>query len=313
MILSWLLIILSSSLSLAQDMPFASDLNNPFSFFIEHNHIGSAGANDGHRSELDSESMNIGIPLYSDLTNKYYSTIKAEHLRTSDKLTIPERNFDIPQDLGKADVGFGWVGANAEDEHTSASFSVGRSGNQLGDSHNITELGATVSTEVRRFNGDSWIFLINYSNNRTMYNNIPIPGVAYMLSGDNYKLLLGAPFLALNWRPMPVMFNTFLSPFAAYAELSMFALFFQIYTGASWQSKSYQNLTGDNSERLLYERTEWFSGLRMPLGKGSNFSAGYIYDFNRRFMLGKSLSNGTAWPTRLEDAGGFQARLRLTF
>ena len=279
-----------------------SDPQNPIGF-----------AFDQLQTDLEDQRLSISLPTHTHEASWSTATVRGQRL-----LFQNERQLDgvlIPQEVGSADVGFSWTGVNASSEQTSASVSVGTTGRRLFHEDNGRSLGATVVTEKKDSPTTSWLYGLSYSNNRTVLNNIPIPIVARTWTAEKYKLVLGAPFVFLLYKPMPLVMTVFGTPFGAGAESSYYVYGpLALYGSYGWQPRVFQNLDPrDRNERFFYEKHQAGAGVRMALSAKSHVSIGYVYDFDRRLFMGRSLTNKRSDVVYLPNAGGFQLRAKLSF
>ncbi len=265
--------------------------------------------------EINEQSGFVNIPLYTD---RYTSVSFIGHGKATElnaPLNFTDRGLITPQNFGTIDGGFSWNQQNWMKKKYGASATYGSAGTNLLGKGYTALITASAYIETPNDAGNSWIFFISYSNNRTFLNNIPLPGVAFSVNGDNYKILIGLPFVLVSWRPDPVAFLFSISPFSAVTDLGVRVWGpIQIYSSAAWTPKAYQNLLSDTSgDRLIFDEKEVSGGIRIFLGKQTNLSGGYIYGFARRFFLGQSVFSPTANPIAINDGTGFTTKLQVAF
>jgi hypothetical protein len=151
---------------------------------------------------------------------------------------------------------------------------------------------------------ESWIFLVNYSNNRPILNNIPIPGFAYMYSPSKaFRGTFGIPFASIKWdfaeRWTWNMF--YLIPWVIKTSVDFtVAGPVKVYTGLDFSANTYYLAKRDDvNERLFYDEKKVFIGTKLPLSKSylAEFDAGYAFD--RRYFKAKSYEQSPADPVTL--------------
>ncbi len=251
--------VLTTSPARAQDMlSFLNGNSSMPNISLDDTFIGTAPATDGNQTNLNDENAFVSVPLYEDKDNVYFATFREQQIQLSGQITIPQESYVVPRGFGRADIGLGWINGNLLDGHSGLAASIGTSGPVA--FNGLPEISATYFAEWRRWNNDAWIFILTYSNNRTVLNNVPLPGVAYVVNGDTYKLILGLPFLFLNWRPGPILINGGLSPFSANADVNLIAGSFQPFTGFSWAPKSYFEYVQSRFQRQLFLRKARMDG-----------------------------------------------------
>ena len=160
---------------------------------------------------------------------------------------------------------------------------------------------------------NAWIFLVNYSNNRSFANHIPLPGFAYWWEpSESFRALIGLPFLNLSIKPTNKLgFNlTYFAPWAASFQASYRIVGpLQGYGAFQWGNKSYYLAERtDKRERLFYDEKKASLGVRSPVSKALylDLSAGYAFD--RIFFKGEKfrhrneavrVGNGWVFSTQL--------------
>lgn len=291
---------------LAQDMSFLWS-GRKTSIALEH-------SNTDGGTHLTENRLQFAVPVFKSEKSVWNVSLKGQHVHLGETLQIADRALDIPKDFGSGEVGFG---ANFPSEKVNRGFnaSIGTTGRQLFNSENSRVVSLTYFSEWKTLTKNSWYFFLSYSNNRTTLNNIPLPGFAYGVKGENYNWLVGFPFVFFNWRPMPWIWTIFSSPFTSFTDVAYVVSGpWQVMTGLAWQPRSYQNIAPDvDDERLLFEKKEWTIGGRMAFGPFHSASLAYVYQFDRRFFVGESITERNSTATNLPDAGGVQLKLQTSF
>ena len=168
---------------------------------------------------------------------------------------------------------------------------------------------------------DTWLFLVNFSNNRSSLNYIPLPGFAYYWNtSDDFKLTVGLPFFFLWCAPFPkTMFTMmFLVPRVLKTKFSYFIFGpVQTYLGFQISDQNYMlENRSDKQDRLYYEKRDLHLGISSPLSKSFpavlDLSSGY--QFGQRIFQGKRLSDrDTSQRVELEPAFYGQAKVSMNF
>lgn len=136
---------------------------------------------------------------------------------------------------------------------------------------------------------ETWIFLVNYSNNRPFLNNIPLPGFAYVYApSKTFRGTFGAPFANMNWEfSEGWTWNFFtLIPWVVKTSIDYrVAGPAKVYTGIDFsQSTYYLHDRIEKNDRLFYDEKKIFIGGKSPISKAvfADVEAGYAFD--RRFF-----------------------------
>ena len=305
-ILSILLVVFFASLSVhAQDVPLGgADPTNPVVMTLETLY-----------ADLQEQRGSLTVPVHNAGHSWSWFSFRGHRVLFDRPIQFPSRSLEIPQEIGALDASYNWAFSNSKGEITSVSAGIGTTGRRLFDTENVTALSLNALHERKLENKNNWLFGLNYSNNRAVYNNIPIPIVAYVWNGERSKIVAGLPFVFGLWRPMPVIVSAMLSPFFIMAETSVFAYGpVQVYGNYSWAPRVFQNLdSSDRARRLFYVKQELGFGLRVPFSRTSNVSVGYAHDFGRRFYFGTSVSAADSETVSWDAVDAIQAKLKWTF
>lgn len=298
-------LVLTSVTASAQDVPLgAADPTNPVSIALETLH-----------ADLQEQRGSVTIPIHTAGRSWSWLAFRGYRALFDQSILFPSRNLTVADDIGAVDANYNWAWTNDKGEITSVSAGIGVTGRRLLNPDNVTAISVNALHERKLENKNNWLFGLNYSNNRTVFNNIPIPIVAYVWNGERTKIVAGMPFLFALWRPMPVILSAMVSPFFAMAEASVFALGpIQVYGNYAWAPRVFQNLDStDRDARLFYVKQELGFGFRIPFSRTSHVSIGYAHDFRRSLFFGTSLSNAESEKISYGAADAIQAKLKWAF
>lgn len=138
-----------------------------------------------------------------------------------------------------------------------------------------------------------WILFLNYSNNRSFLNNVPLPALAYVYRpAKAFSLTLGIPFVFMNYIDFPRRsFNLFLSPGAAGYDVAFGVVGpLQVFNGFAYKVRTYmhENRSEDDTRFFLEEKTVEL-GLRSPVIRGLFLSVSGGLSFDRHYYEGNGL------------------------
>jgi len=290
----------------AQDMQFiGGDILYQPTVSAEHQRV----------SVIDEQKILLGAPIHKaeEFTSAVF--LRAVRSDTGEPLKFSDRNIDIPEEFGSAELGLSFIRGPKNGKRYGATVSYGGAGPRLFRADDPPIVTANAFYDLPQGDGRAFIFFMMYSNNRSFLNNVPLPGLAYAMNGPRSRLLLGMPFVFWMWRPEPVYLTSFVSPFAASVE-SGYRVWgpLQFFGGANWLPKSYSNLVIDGSDdRLIYERKEASAGVRLSLNRETSISMAYVYAFDRKFYLGESFNDPTSASIHLADGPGVQLKAKAAF
>ncbi|MBX3033245.1 MAG: hypothetical protein KF865_04910 [Bdellovibrionaceae bacterium] len=300
---------------LAQDMPFLGDEGgNPFVFVLESLHAAPAEATGGPKTAMSEQKMLMSLPLVTGEETSWKAVLKGQRMTLDEDLVIADRNFTLPRDLGSAELGLGWQRRSSPQRRLSVVGALGSTGRSLLSNRNAVEVSFNVLSENKVDDEGTWIYFLNYSNNRTLLNNVPLPGFAYVLKRDSTVYVMGVPFIFFFKHSGRWLMNAALSPFFVGSEVTYIWGWPQFFAGLGWMPRSYQNLVTDDAEdRLFYEKKEGTLGLRLPFGKQKSASLAYVHNFDRKFYLGESTGKIHSDVLTLKNAGSLQFKMKYTF
>jgi hypothetical protein len=231
---------------------------------------------------------------------------------------IAQTQADVPVDLWNIRAGGGYTHQIGDHNRWGASAYFGSASDEPFLGWSEDEANASINYQIPSGQRNSWIFLLNYSNNRPLLNNIPIPGFAYLIDDPAHHLTaaVGFPFLMARWQPAE---NWTLAGQIFGAASYLFrverriarraALYAQIQrTPLQWLPAARPSA----DDRLIFDSKEASMGLRAPIGRGLVFDASAGRAFDRSFFEALDAENSAGvQKTFLADA--WVARAALTW
>lgn len=309
----WSLILvcfLASITAWAQEIPFLGGGLDAYSVSFEHQRSMAPHSDPG--LSFSEQNARVNLPLYKNETTTGAFTARGTRTEMGEEIRFKESGTKVPRLFGSADFGTAWLTQTDSGDKYGLSASYGDAGTDLFSGANKPNLAATFFYEDDR-SETSWVYFLSYSNNRTTLNNIPIPGFAYVVKKREYTAAFGLPFLFWNWRPDPIYITTFASPFGIAGEMAY--RFFgplQSFASLSWMPKAYQNLVEDEDDRVIFDKREADLGFRFLSGRTGSLSAAYVYNFDRRFLLGESITKHDE-SFSIGDSAGIQMKFKASF
>ncbi|MGE3682342.1 MAG: hypothetical protein AB7G93_11510 [Bdellovibrionales bacterium] len=263
--------------------------------------------------KFEEQRGSLNLPIWDGVDSSLAMILRGQRTSFGQRVYFPEKGVELPEEFGAADIGLAWSRETLSGDQLSASATYGHAGTKLLDNGHSAIVSANFFYEDRGPTS-SCLYFVNYSNNRPYLNNIPIPGVAYMSRGKSHTWIFGLPFIFLSWRPSLFSLTTSISPFGALIEPA-FRIYgpLQIFGNLSWSPRSYQGVVKHGDDRLIADKKEVGGGLRMSFSKDASLSLGYIYAFDRRLLVARSLTDDAAESINVRDSGGFQIKGRLSY
>lgn len=174
----------------------------------------------------------------------------------------------------------------------------------------------TLSANFLFRSSSKWLFLANYSNNRSFLNNIPLPSVIYIHSLSRDKVvLLGIPFIFIKY-PLSEKFSYSLSSFIPFNH--SLVLNYQVdpslKIGLGIQQAIETFLRSDREkkeDRVFLRRRSAFVELSSSISRQLELQLNAGYSFGMLLSESESFSDRDRTLTNLED--GVFASLQLSY
>jgi hypothetical protein len=235
----------------------------------------------------------------------------------SGSVTIPQSGVVVPEKLWLLQGGAGYSHEIGDRRRWGASAALGSASDRPFLTWRDDEAQASVYYQMPSRERNSWIFLLNYSNNRPFANNVPIPGFAYVIDDPAHRLdaVIGFPFLHVRWRPNEnwTMSASLFGGGASYSleasrkldeRLSFYARLER--TPLQWMRAERAN----TSDRLIFDSKTADVGLRAKLGREISLDASIGRAFDRSFFEARDASHSGGVPrATLANATVFQTSL----
>jgi hypothetical protein len=249
---------------------------------------------------LYQESINVSIPIFRGEKDGFKLFGRYQRLNL-----FP--NQKIQPDLYSVHLGGSYTHLLEGGKALSLSASFGSSSDKPFKDPNLYIFEGTATYSFPGSQTGYWLLLVNYSNNRPILNNIPIPGFAYTyMPSKTFRGTFGAPFAAIYWQFADRWsLNTFaLVPWILDTTVSYsISASTQVFSGINFsQSTFLQYGRVNTSERIYFEERKLFVGVKSPLNKFflGEFETGYAFD--RSFFSAENYTLSPNNPTDLNSS-----------
>lgn len=262
-------------------------------------------------ADLDLQKFSAGTPVYQDPDKTIAVNGKMNWLRTSEPIPYPQNLYDV-------EIGASWTGFLEGQRFWSAQASFGSASDRPFASSDVDVINVTGSYGFPGGQDSNWVLLLNYSNNRPILNNIPLPGFAYIYHpSKEFTATLGVPFAMVAWRPAPRWLITAFTvvPWVLKTEVGYFVAGpVRAFSAFDFSQELYLlKSRPERADRLYYDGKRVSVGVKSPLSTqvSAELAAGYAFD--RSFFQGKTYSDRNQNPTRLSGTWFFSTGLRASF
>lgn len=229
-------------------------------------------------------------------------------------INITPNNSNIT-DLYDSDFGLAYSYTKSETQFLSFSANYGSNSDHMYKASDVNTLSLNSIYSFSKNPKSRWTLVLNYSNNRPFLNNIPLPffTYTYIFSPDLIGTF-GAPFASVFWRFSPKWSLNLLTivPWVLKAQVSYQVWGpMQAYSGVDVSQQSFFELGRSNhKERIFFEESRVFVGLKSPLSKNIFAEAELGQSFNRKLFSAEDYTWNPDERTRLDSS--LYGRLRIS-
>lgn len=215
-------------------------------------------------------------------------------LQVPSEISLPKSARKVPHELTNVQFG-GTYDRNLPDgDNVGAILSVGSESDVAFQSIHEMVFQATGSYRVKSDELHSWIFLLNYSSNRSFAPNIPLPGVAYVAVYPEKRLVVsyGMPFF-VSWKMtenLALRFIYFI-PYNMNLDLTYgISRAVKVHAGFDWLSQAWLRANRETlADRIIFDRKHVDAGVKVSLGESYYMDTRAGLAFDQRFFEAQSI------------------------
>ncbi len=245
-------------------------------------------------SQFPNESANVSIlglafatPVQKEETQSLALAGRADQLKVFPSQSNYSELYDI-------EVGLTYTKILGEKRLWAFTGSYGSASDKPFYDPSVSTIGLTALYAFPKDAMRSWILLVNYSNNRPILNEIPLPGFAYFYTPSReFYSVVGVPFAVLYWKfsdDFSVNFFT-LIPWTVKATVNyeIAGPIIQAYAGVDFSQMTFLPYGRPNrSDRLFYDEKKAFVGFKSPVSKEISFDIEAGHAFDRSFFVAEN-------------------------
>ncbi len=238
----------------------------------------------------------LQLQPWADASNEVQLTSSWSEASTETTAPSPSTN-GFPEHLYDFRIGGMYRHVTADKNIYGGNVSIGSGDPTPFSSAQATTVSASLFWRMPRDNGDSWLLTLSYSNDRPLFNNIPLPGAAYEWKPDpTCTVLLGLPFAFISWNPVPIVHLDIAATIIGFAHaggwIKPFAScpWLRVQAAYDWGSEIYKWPGHIDNDQFVF-----FRSMKVTAGLGADFSAligGSLYAgyaFDRDVIVGTSI------------------------
>lgn len=208
----------------------------------------------------------------------------------------------LPNDYETAEVGLQYTRYLEDKKFWAIQSRLGSASDQIFKNSEVN----TFTTNLLYKASDKWLFLANYSNNRSFLNNIPLPSVMYIHSMSREKVvLLGLPFVFIK-ADLDEKFSYTLSSF--FPRSHNLALHYKIHRGLEISLGIEQDFQAflrsereEKKERVYLRRRNAYLNLKSSYKRLWELNLKSGYGFGHQLSESESYSDDDRTEIKLKD------------
>jgi hypothetical protein len=292
------------------DRPFSMTGSYGFDFFPS-----SAVEASTSKIGIEIHQFGLGVPIYQNDRNAFSASVSYTlfHTEISASTTPPPISFS--NDLHDIRMGVGYLHKFDKGRRMGIDIGLGSASDEPFRTYDEMTINSNAAYAFPSGKNE-WLFVLNFSNNRSFLNYIPLPGVVYRYRvSPRFTALLGMPVLGLFASPVDkLLLNVFiLAPVRAKAQATYFFLGpIRAFATINWgQQRFFRSNRTEKRDLFFYDDVRVDAGVVSPLGKGFSLEIAAGYAFFRSIFEGKSYFRRSSETFDLDET--LHLRVALTY
>lgn len=230
------------------------------------------------RAAIPFHSVDFSTPVYKTEESSISASLGGSELSVRPAQSNLSELYDVK-------LGLSYTKALPNDRLWAVSTRYGSASDRPFADSSVSTLGFTGFYSFSNDETSRWLLLVDYSNNRPILNNIPLPGFAYFYNpSKEFRGVFGAPFASINWS-FTEKWSLDLFTIVPWVLKGSFSYklneYARAYTGLDFSQMTFYIHGRENKkERLFYDEKRLFVGIKSPLSKSifADLEAGHAFD-----------------------------------
>lgn len=265
----------------------------------------------------EENDYKASVPVYQDENTAYMLVGSYSELRLSKH--NQNGNTAVPEKLSDQKYGFSWVFQDEERNSWSGNLTYGSASDQAFAGSDVSTFSGTLSRKVNKSRTSSYIYFLNFSNNRGFLDNVPLPGFAYLFFEPDFSSggAIGLPFFFYFWKPTPkISTNVFF----------LVPSLFKSTIGYSFTEKNeaqlkleyaqqvfMQHERAERRQRMFYDTFKVVTGIKHSIDRTSFLEGSIARVVNRRFFYGRNVFDVSGDAVELPEEWQFSVAAQYAF
>lgn len=236
---------------------------------------------------LSQHGVNLTAPIFKSPAHALSFSATYNELDIATQAHLPNTGRQVPEMLSNSNFGLTYAQKLESGKYWALNGSFGSASDQPFSHPNVDTLGANFFYTTSVSEQETWLFIVNYSNNRPILNNIPLPGFAYLyMPSKTFRGVFGFPFAFFRWEFQPdFAWSFFVASFSILKTELSYSIKgpLQVFTSFDFSQQPFYMRERDNTkDRFFYDEKRLAVGIRSPLNMNlmADLSGGVAFDRN---------------------------------
>lgn len=277
----------------------------------------SASKADNYSDEIDMEKTSAKIVAPLTRSPEFKQSLSFDFHQTQIEQINAVPGNPVPDQLTEIKFGHQFIMKKEEGRHYGMNTQIGSASDEPFHNWSVTSVELTPFYFYDQTSASSWMFLINYSNQRSFLPHIPLPGVMYIYNNQAGMTLFGGiPVFGITYSFTPkVMVSYFtLLPWMHHLKFTYFidGPSLQLYTEYKIAPEMYKPINYvENEDRVILEDHKAILGIKFPLTEGLSMDVHGGYSLNRKIYQAERPGAHKDWQEHIQDQAFFNAQLGI--
>ena len=200
------------------------------------------------KMRMMQHDFRLSFPLLQDKQRDWTMQARFGAMDVDTDARLPDTRERFPGDLWDVRVGTTYRQRLANGSIAGGNLTIGSPSDRPFASGDEILVNATGFLMVPDSKQSTWVFFLNYANNRDFLQNVPLPGVAYDYRPDKrLRVLAGVPMSMLRWTPTDrlTLEASYFIPRSIHAKVSFDLVeALQLYAALTGQVSDFSATTG---------------------------------------------------------------------
>lgn len=228
------------------------------------------GVGASYDKTLSQTQLMASAPIVADDLGQWTASMYMNRYQFSISDKLPKDQVAVPAELVNLQFGLGYKQKLEEQKYWMLQAQFGSASDYVFSRADVETLNvnAVYAGDVKAH--ESWLWILNYSNNRPILNNLPLPGFAYIYTPNpQFRGIFGFPFVFTKWNFYEKWnFNFSILGFTAIKSEVSYQVIgpVQIYSMYDHNQQGFfRRDRNDVEKRFFYEERKLALGVRSPV------------------------------------------------